>query len=315
MAWAERRSVRTTALVISILAISTASILARLSDAPPFFIGAFRLLLASLLLAPWGLPAIRKEWHVLTTKDKWLMLGAATALAAHFATWFASLDYTTVASSVILVTTTPIYVGLVSHFFLGQRVSRGKAIAIAIAMVGSVIVSYGDFRLSGTALLGDLLAVLGALCIGANFMIADHLRKKLSTMAYVWPTYGTAGLILLICCVVMGIPVIGYNANTYLMVILMALGPQIIGHSLLNWSLSFQTPVMVTLTVLGEPIGSSVLAWIILNEIPVPAFYFGSILILAGIYVAGKEENAAVAAAFDDGVAASHQFTGDQNER
>ncbi len=315
MALAERRGIRTSALVLSILAISTASILARLSDAPAFFIGAFRLLLASILLAPWGIPAIRREWHVLNTKDKWLMLGAAAALAAHFATWFASLEYTTVASSVILVTTTPIYVGLVSHFFLGQRVSRGKAIAIAVAMMGSVVVSYGDFRLSGQALLGDLMAVLGALCIGANFMIADHLRKKLSTMAYVWPTYGMAGIILLVCCFVMGVPVIGYSSNTYLMVILMALGPQIIGHSLLNWSLSFQTPVMVTLTVLGEPIGSSLLAFIILREIPVPAFYIGSILILAGIYVAGKEENAATAAALDDDVVASHQVRGDQNER
>ena len=149
-------------LLLGILAVSTASVLIRLAQAPTLVIGAWRLLLASLFLTPWALGAARREWGSLPPRS-WLFLAlSGLALAIHFATWISSLAYTTVASSVILVSTNPLFVGLGSHYLLGERMGKRRVLAIAIAMVGTVIVSYGDLSFSGRALLGDGLALLGA---------------------------------------------------------------------------------------------------------------------------------------------------------
>jgi drug/metabolite transporter (DMT)-like permease len=208
----------------------------------------------------------------------------------HFASWISSLSYTTVAISVILVTTNPIYVGLASHFLLHEPVSRRKVLAIIVVRGGSLVVSYGDFRLSGRALLGDMLALLGALAASTYLLLGRTVRRKLSTLAYVWPCYGLAGVLLITLCLGTQQPLTGYSAQTYLLLALMAIVPQILGHSAFNWALAHFSTVFVTLALLGEPIGAILLAWLILGELPPITALAGGILILGGIYLASRDE-------------------------
>jgi len=275
---------------LGMAAFSTASILTRLAAAPPLVIGAWRMILATALLTPFAWPRLRREWVSLTRRETIYLLLSGTVLAVHFATWISSLSLTTVASSVILVTTNPIFVGLAMRYLLKERVSRFQILGIVAAMVGSVIVSYGDLQLSGRALLGDALALTGALAASTYILLGRAVRRKLSTLAYVWPCYGLAAVLLLGFCLATGQPLLGYSANTYLFFALLAIGPQILGHSSFNWALAHFSPIFITLAILGEPVGASILALIILGEVPPLTAPIGGLLILAGIYLASREE-------------------------
>lgn len=280
-------------LAVGILAVSTSSILTRLAQAPPLVLGTYRLLLATVILTPVAAPRLAREWRKLERRDLLHLALSSVALALHFATWISSLSYTTVASSVILVATNPIFVGLMSHFILGERVDRQTVIAIALTFVGSIIISYGDMTLSGQALLGDILALLGALAASAYILLGRAVRRKLSTVSYVWPCYGLAGLLLLLFCIVSGQPLIGYAPRTYLIFVALAIGPQILGHSAFNWALGHFTPIFVTLALLGEPVGASLLALLILGEAPGWGALLGGPLILLGVYLGSRRERQA----------------------
>jgi drug/metabolite transporter (DMT)-like permease len=286
----QRSRYRWLVLALGIVVFSTASILTRLADAPPLVVGAWRMALATILLTPWALPRFLREFKALGRHDVLVLILAGTALALHFATWISSLALTTVASSVILVTTSPIFVGLASHFILKQRISARQVSAIVMAMAGSVVVSYGDLGLSGKALLGDLLALAGAVMASAYFLLGTSIRRKISTLAYVWPCYGIAALLLLAFCIVGGQPLTGYGNQVYLIFLLLALGPQVLGHSSFNWALAQFSPLMVTLAILGEPVGASILAVLVLGELPPLTAPLGGLLILAGIYLASRDE-------------------------
>jgi drug/metabolite transporter (DMT)-like permease len=277
-------------LAAGVIAISTASILIHLAEAPPLVPGAWRTLLAALLLTPWGLPALRRERHALSRRDVGLLVACGLLLAAHFATWITSLAYTTVASSVILVTTNPLWVGLASHFLLKERLSRAQALAIGIALLGSAVISYGDLAVSGRALLGDLLALAGSLTISAYMLLGRRLRRTLSTLAFVWPCYGIAGLALTALCLLSGQSPVGLSGQSYLWLVLLALVPQIVGHTAVNWALAHVSPLVVTLAILGEPIGSSLLALAILRESPPPTALLGGAMILLGVVLASRQE-------------------------
>ena len=273
-----------------ILAVSSASVLIRLAEAPPLAVGAWRLTLATLLLTPLALPRLHREWPRLTRRDLLHLALAGLALAVHFASWITSLSYTSVASSVILVSTNPIFVGLVSHWLLGERIARRTVWAIAIVLLGSALVGYGDMEWTGRALLGDLLALLGAVSASAYLLLGREVRRKLSTWAYVWPCYGVAALVLLALSLASGQPLLGHAPRSYLIFGLLAIGPQILGHSAFNWALGHFSPVFVTLAILGEPVGASLLALLVLGEAPAPLAWLGGALILAGIYVASQRE-------------------------
>ena len=277
-------------LALGILGISTGSILVRLAQAPPLVVGAWRLSLATLILTPWAWPRVRAEWPGLARRERWHIVLAGVALAIHFATWISSLSHTTVSSSVILVSTNPVFVGLASRYILHERLARRTVVAIITAMVGTVIVSYGDVVLSGTALLGDLLAVCGAMAGSAYILLGREARRKLSTLAYIWPCYGVCALVLLALCLVSGQSMVGHTRLTYLVFLLLAVGPQILGHSSFNWALAHFPPIIVTLALLCEPIGATALAWLILSEVPAATALVGGILILVGIYVASRQE-------------------------
>jgi drug/metabolite transporter (DMT)-like permease len=276
---------------VGIAAVSTASVLIRLAHAPALVVGAWRLLLATAVLTPWGWPRLRREWPGLTRRQVVYLALAGVALAVHFAAWISSLSYTTVSSSVILVSTNPIFVGLASRYLLRERVSARQAVAIGVAVVGSAVVGYGDVGMSGRAMWGNALALLGALAASAYILLGREVRRTLSTQAYVWPCYGIAGLLLLAMCLLTRQPLMGYSGHTYLMLVLLALGPQLLGHSTFNWALAHFSPVFVTLAILGEPVGATLLAYLALGEAPGAITLAGGALILGGIYMALADEH------------------------
>ncbi len=283
------------ALIVGVLIAAWASILIRWAgEAPSLVIAASRMVLTALILTPICLArGVQRELRGLDRRSILLVILSGVALALHFATWISSLAMTTVASSVVLVSTHPLFVGFATHFVLKERVSRLAAAGIVVAVLGSVLVGYGDFGLSGEALLGDLLALLGGLTAAIYFLLGRRLRQQLSILAYIWPVYSVSAVILLAICLLSGYGFGGYAPVTYLMFLLLAVGPQLLGHSSMNFALGQLSAVFVTVVVLGEPIGSSVLALLLLGEVPPWPAFLGGALILGGIVLAGQGEGRA----------------------
>jgi drug/metabolite transporter (DMT)-like permease len=279
-------------LGLGVVTVSTAATLIRLAQAEvhSLVVAAWRLTLATLILAPVALGRYRHELRALTANEWRNALVSGLLLAIHFGTWITSLAFTTVAASVVLVWTNPIFVGLASHLFLGERLTRGMVLALVIAIVGSGIIAVGDLGEGTHRLLGDLLAVMGAISGAGYFLIGRRLRKRLSLVAYVFPVYGTAALILMAVMLVAGLGPAPQQPQTWFWLVLMAIGPQILGHSSLNWALRYLSATFVSLATLGEPIGSTLLAWWVLGERPTVWAVLGGTLILSGILYASRAE-------------------------
>ncbi len=294
-------------IVFGILAVSTGSIFVRYAQvyAPSIFIAAYRLGLATLLLAPVALLRHRSELRGIQGRDRTLAIGSGIFLALHFATWISSLEYTTVVSSVVLVSTAPLWVALLSPITVKEPLTKPILIGMGIAFMGVVIVGVSDVCsiqggkllcpslnefIRGEAFIGDLLALVGAWMAAGYLLIGRRLRVRISLVPYIFVVYGVAAIVLAILMFASGQTAFGYPPQTYLWLILLALVPQIMGHSSFNWALGYLSAAFVSITLLGEPIGSAVLAYILLDEAPTALKIFGAILILAGIYVASRGE-------------------------
>ncbi|HEX8681594.1 MAG TPA: DMT family transporter [Ardenticatenaceae bacterium] len=278
-------------LLLGVFAVSTGSIFARLADAPALVIAAYRCTLATLILLPIASISARDELRRLARREWMLAFGAGFFLALHFATWISSLDYTSVASSVVLVTTNPIWVGLLTPFISSDRISRATALGILLSVTGGVVISAGDFQVGGTALLGDGLALLGAMAAAVYLLLGRRLRQNLSLVSYVVVCYGSAALLLLALVAVLRLPMTGYTPETYLWLLAMAVVPQIIGHTSYNWALGFFSASLIAVSLLGEPIGATVLAYLVLGESVGWVTLVGGAIILAGIYFAARGES------------------------
>lgn len=294
-------------LGIGILAVSTASIFIRFAqqEVPSLVIAAYRLTLASLLLAPSALLHRRNELAALQRRDIGLALASGIFLALHFATWITSLEFTTVASSVVLVTTTPLWVALAAPLVLGERLTRAILIGMGLALAGGIVVGISDAcqwssaglvcpesgeMLRGRAIWGNFLAVSGAVMAAAYVMIGRVLRPRLSLISYIFLVYSVAAVTLIIITAGTQLPVLGYSPQAYLWLALLALFPQLLGHTSFNWALKYLSAAYVSITLLGEPIGTIFLAYFILQERPSLLKLIGAILILFGIYFASRNE-------------------------
>jgi len=269
---------------IGILAVSTASIFIKLCDAPALIIATYRMVFASLILLPYALykrtgkPRGRKEIG-------WLLL-SGFFLSLHFSFWIASLKYTSVASSVVLVSTHPIFVGIGSRLFLKERMGFYLIFGIILSVLGSALISYEDMSLSEKALMGDGLALLGAIAASGYFLVGRKMRKSQDLFSYILPVYSTAALALIVFSLAFHESFFGYTRSTYLYLLLLALVPQLIGHTTFNWALKYLPASMVAITILGEPVGSVILAYFILGEGLTSWKVVGGVLILAGILIA-----------------------------
>jgi len=292
------------AIAIAILAVSTASIFVRFAqlEAPSIVIATLRLGFAVVVIAPFALIRYRRELQALTRHE--LLLGAFSGgcLAIHFAAWITSLEYTSVVSSVVLVATGPLWVALFSPLFLREPLTRLVLTGMLLALLGGVTIALGDSCvidgslvcpsfsefLSGDALLGNFLALVGAWAIAGYLMIGRKLRSGMSLVPYVFVVYGVAAAVLAAAMFASGQSPVGFSGITYVWIGLLALIPQLIGHSTFNWILRYLPVTLVAITTLGEPIGSAVLAWFILKEMPASLTLLGGVLILIGIYVSSR---------------------------
>ncbi len=279
-------------LLTGVTAASTASIFIRLAQeqVDSLAVAAWRLTLASLILLPLALLTRRDELHSMSRREWALALGSGLLLAIHFASWITSLALTSVAASVVLVATAPLWVGLASYLLLGERPGRWMTAGLAVALVGSAVIALGDLGQGSHRLAGDLLALVGALAGGGYFLIGRRLRARLSLLGYVFPVYGTAAVLLLVAAALTRTPLGGYAPVNWLWLLLLALVPQIVGHSSLNWALRHLSATYVALAALGEPIGSTLLAWALLDEPPTWQALLGGTLILTGIAIASRPD-------------------------
>ncbi len=243
----------------------------------------YRLALSVVLLA---IPALLREREALRRLNRrdWLVLAAsALSLALHFYVWIESLNYTTVASSTVLVTSSPFIVLALGYWLLGERTNRIGLVAMIIGVVGAVMVGWGDFRVSGSALFGDVLAFLGAVTVSGYTIAGRFARQKMSATLYSTVVYALAAAFLWLLMLPQRIPLAPYPAREWVLFAALAVIPTILGHTIFNWALRWVSATTVSMSTLGEPVVATVLAWLLFREEPGWATIVGGILLLAGI--------------------------------
>ena len=285
-------------LAAGVLVVSTAAILIRIAQAEgasSMAIAAWRLGVASLILTPIVWHRARAELRSLRAGDLSLALLSGAFLAVHFGSWISSLEHTSVASSTALVTTNPLWVGLASVFFLRERLVFPVALGIGLATFGTVVMFLAEPETSsqriGNPMLGNTLALIGAISASAYLIIGRSLRARLSLLAYIWLAYSAAAIMLWVTALLRGEGVVGFTPTAYLCMLGLALGPQLLGHTLLNWSVRQVAATLVALSILGEPVGSALLAFLLFGESIGWIQFAAFALILLGIFCAARAKS------------------------
>ncbi len=282
-------------LALGVVSISFSAIFIRFCpDVPAISIAAWRMLIASAVLI--AIALIRKVRFTGIQKKEWLIACVgAVFLTLHFASWITSLKLTSVASSVALVTTNPIFVGIFSWIILKEKQQKELIIGILLSVSGSLILAVGDGGLSGLAitnkdaLIGDILALTGAI-MGSGYLIAGSIiREKVDTFRYILMVYPITAILLLIVTAVGKFPLTGFSRISYLNLLLLALVSQLLGHTAFNWALKHLKASMVAVTILGEPIGAAILAWLFFRESISASQAIGMVLIFAAILISGRK--------------------------
>lgn len=277
-------------MAIAVVAMSWAAPLIRLSAAPPLAIAAWRLTFATLLLTPaLAVSPARREWAKLGGSERRIAAVAGIFLALHFASWITSLRLTSVAASAVLVSLSPVFAWGFSRIFLGERPARRQAVGIVLAIAGAAVIALGDASHAGRgALVGDLLALVGAAFGGAYFVIGRRLRADLGLVAYIAPVYGVAAVVLLVWAAGLHEAFVAYPAKDWLIFVALAAGPMLVGHGGLNYALRYLPAYTVNVAALGEPVGATLLAWLLpaIAEPPGIGAVAGGVLALGGIALA-----------------------------
>ena len=271
----------TAILVGGVLAISTSAVLVRLAEAPPLVIAFYRMALATLFFTPSALGKSRRT--TLSMKQLLLALGAGTLLAGHFLLWMTSLEYTSVASSVVLVTTQPLWVFLISALFLREKPTRLMWLGLLVALMGGIMVTLSQPQTEALRLLGNILALGGAIMMAGYLVVGRQLRRDLPLSLYSAIIHGAASIVLALVMWITGASFLGYSGQTWLIFLALAFVPTVMGHNSLNWALGYLPATMVSVVVLGEPIGAAILAVLILGEIPSCPEILGSFVTLLGV--------------------------------
>ncbi len=269
-------------LGVALIAVSHGAIFTRLADAAPLAIAAWRLGLASLVVVPLALAAPRTG--PLPSRSMRLAAGAGALLALHFASWIASLEHTSIARSVLLVSTAPIWVAVI-QFLIGRGApARAMVLALVCATAGAVIVSSSNLA-GSAAMTGDLLAIAGAIAMAGYLLLSREAQLGLPFRAYLGISYGSAASLLWCAMLVTRTPASGFDARTWWALAGMAVISQLIGHSGYNWSLRHLSTLFVAIALIGEPVLASVLGWWLIGEQLDWRTGSGGVLILAGIAI------------------------------
>jgi drug/metabolite transporter (DMT)-like permease len=269
-------------LLIGIIAISFSAIFVRWSDAPAAVTAMYRLLMTNVLMLPF-LWSYRSEITRIRLRD-WLRTAASgIALGLHFLFWMDSLRFTTVASSTAILTLEPIFVLVGAFLLYGQRTSRAAFMAMCVAIVGAICIGWGDFQFSGAALKGDFLSLIGTVAVALHMLWGKGLRERISAFVYSFFVFLFAGLVLAITNAISGTSFTAYPAKEWGVFLLLAIIPTVFGHYVFNWLLKYMKASSVSMTVLGEPLGASILAYFLLGEKITTIQLLAGCLLLVGV--------------------------------
>jgi drug/metabolite transporter (DMT)-like permease len=273
------------AILFGVLAVSFSALFVRLSTAPPLIIATYRLLFTFLLMAPVTLVRFRPDLAAMSRREVWLSALSGLCLALHLVTWFISLNYTTIASSVVLVTTQPVFVVIGSYIFFREKVSRLALFGGALALAGSFVIGAGDFQVGMRAFFGDMLALLAAVFVSGYMLIGRKLRGGINLSAYTFVVYGSSALVLVLTSMVSRTPFGPYPMNDWLLFLALAVVCTIVGHTTFNWVIRYVPASTVAVSILGEPLGAIVWASVFLREYPTGRQLLGAGIIFAGLYL------------------------------
>jgi len=285
-------------LALAIVAISVAAILVRLADAPGVVVAFWRMAIACVVVLPWTLRALRRS--PLNRANAWPTLAAGVLLGLHFATWISSLAYTTVAASVTLVSTVPLWVAVLGWLVLGRAPTLTVVLGVLTAVAGGAIIAFGD--LSGAAgatapapLFGNALALVGAVSMAGYLLLGRSAQRHgLSLQAYVGVAYTVAAVVLLPLPLVFGHAYLGYGVASVGWIVALALVPQLVGHTGINYAMKHLDPTKVATATLMEPIGAGVAAWLLFTELPAVLTVVGAVLVLLGVGLTTRVRGLAV---------------------
>lgn len=280
-------------LLAGIFAVSLSAIFIRLADAPGVVVALYRMLLASLLLAPLSVRALRKT-PLSSHTFRYAGL-AGVFLGLHFATWITSLSYTTVAASTTLVATTPIWVALFSWIFLKLSPPFTVLLGVLLAVLGAALIGFGDLGSdAGSApLIGYALALAGALSAAAYFLLGRSAQRQgLGLQAYIGVAYGVAAAVLVPLPLLFGLSYTAYSTETFLWILGLALVPQLVGHTAYNYAMKHLDPTLVATAILLEPVGASLLALAIFGEVPTALTLVGALILLVGVAITTRNSRA-----------------------
>ena len=281
-------------IVVGVIGISLSSIFVKYSSAPSAVTAAYRLLWTILLMSPvtFGSREIRQELLQLSRRNLLLSILSGVFLAFHFTLWFESLRYTSVASSTTIVCTEVIWVSLGYALFLKGRMSLRAILAIAVTLLGSVMIALADSSVGGAHLYGDILSLLAAITVAAYVLLGRVVRETVSTTVYTFTVYSSCAVVLLCFCLFQGNPLFGYGISGVTVGLLLAIFSTILGHSIFSWCLKYFSPSFVSASKLCEPVVAAVLAGFLFGETPSALQLTGGALILGGVlYYSGLERD------------------------
>jgi len=270
-------------IFIGVISVSLSAIFVKLANAEAGIIAFYRMLFSVLIMAPLFFWKYTKELRQLSKRD-WLFSSiAGIFLAFHFILWFESLNYTSVASSTVLVTLQPLFAFVGTYFFFKEKITMKTIFAGAIAIVGSVLISWGDFKLSGAAFYGDILALIACALITAYLLFGQDVRKRLSLVTYTMLVYVVSTITLFVYVLIKGESFGPYPTMDWVWFILLAIVPNLFGHTLFNWSIKYVSTNVVSIAILFEPIGAAILALLIFKEYLIVTQLIGGLIVIMGI--------------------------------
>lgn len=270
-------------IFIGVISVSLSAIFVKLANAEAGVIAFYRMFFSVLIMAPLFFWKYIHEVKELRIRD-WLFSSVAGIfLAFHFILWFESLNYTSVASSTVLVTLQPMFAFVGTYFFFKENITLKTIFAGVIAIVGSILISWGDLKLSGTAFYGDMLALVACALVTAYFLFGQDVRKRLSLVTYTMIVYAVSTITLFIYVLIKGESLGPYSTMDWIWFMLLAIVPNLFGHTLFNWSIKYVSTNVVSIAILFEPIGAAILALLIFKEYLIATQIIGGFIVIVGI--------------------------------
>jgi drug/metabolite transporter (DMT)-like permease len=270
-------------IIIGVISVSLSAILVKLSNAESGVIAFYRMLFSVLIMSPIFFMKYKSELKQLNRKEWMFTSIAGIFLAFHFILWFESLNYTSVASSTVLVTLQPVFALAGTYLFFKEAISLKAIVATIVAIGGSVLIAWGDFKVSGDAFYGDILALIACALVTGYFLFGQEVRKQLSLITYSMVVYSVSTIVLFAYVLFAGQSFVPYDSTEWILFLLLAVVPNLLGHNLFNWAIKYVSTNIISISILFEPIGAAILAYFIFNEYLSSSQIIGGVVVIVGI--------------------------------